>query len=104
MDMSSTIGRRPAAAAPTPCPDERGFRYRCVPDPFAAVLLQKASGDRIRPAVSSDVLAHQEYGGVGFEGFGKALPDRLANGNYWHCQIRIGWGYLVVKSGVGIFE
>jgi hypothetical protein len=65
--ITSTIGRIPPSAAPTP-----------------AELVDEALGHRVRPTIEADVLAHEEHARVALQRFSQRLAHRFAVGNSLH--------------------
>ena len=76
--MSSTTGRSPGMAAPTPMPDDRVLRDRGVAHAPVAELLQQAVGDLEGAVEHADVLAHEEHVLVALHLLAQRLVERLA--------------------------
>ena len=82
--ISSTTGRSPAIAAPTPVADDRVLGDRRVADPLLAELVQQALGDLEGALEHAHVLAHHEDGLVAAHLLGEGVAERLAHPHHRH--------------------
>ena len=95
MVISSTIGRRPAMAAPMPAPMMPDFGDRRVQHALFAELLEQALGHGVGAAVRADVLAHEEDAVVAEHLFAQRLAQRVAHAHLSHR--RAPW-YVVAEA------
>ena len=82
--MNSTIGRRPANAAPTPKPREAVLGDGRVHDALGAELLQEVARDLVGALVLGDLLAHHEDRVVAAHLLRHRVAQGVADGDVHH--------------------
>ena len=82
--ISSTMGFRPAIAAPMPAPTMTDSAIGVSFTRFVAELFEEALRDGVGAAVGADVLAHEEDALVVLELLAQRLAERLAVGDLRH--------------------
>ncbi len=93
--MNSTIGFRPAMAAPTPTPAKPCSVIGVSMTRLRTELLQQALGDLVGALVLGDFLAHDEHVAVAAHFLGHGVAQRLAH----RCRHHFGAGRNV---GIGL--
>ena len=76
--ISSTTGRSPVMAAPTPMPTIVFSEIGVSRTRFSPELVEQAGRDLERAVEDADVLAHQEYALVALHLLPQGLVERLA--------------------------
>ncbi len=104
--MNSTIGLRPANAAPTPSPVKAVLGDRRVDHARGAEFLQQALGDLVGALILGDLLADDEDGLVAPHFLRHGVAQRFAHGHGDHLgaggHVRLGRSLqLARRAGLG---